>query len=272
MLVVKLNGINFRLGNLIFIIIRVIATNFIYYKHNKIIIKDIKNRNNIVLSKFLDYYCFDEYNDNKNNNNIIESDFFDDTYYNQLSIDVKEAIINKFVKPYIDYEINNIFNIDFTNDLIIHIRSGDVFDRNDKFVNEDVNSFAFRIFIQPPYSFYEKIINNNKYIHIYIISENNNNPIIQKLINNYNNITFLNNDIDMDFKILLNCKNLVTSNSDFVLSSIFLSKEKNILYCSKPDYLKDVKHKFNIITYDYTEYYNSKIDSYDAKIHLMLNS
>ena len=106
MLVVKLNGINFRLGNLIFIIIRVIATNLVHYKHNKIIIKDIKDRNNIVLSKFPDYYCFDEYNDN---NNIIENDFFYETYYRQLSIDVKEDIINKFVKPYIDYEINNIF-------------------------------------------------------------------------------------------------------------------------------------------------------------------
>lgn len=271
MLIVNLNNVNFRLGNLILIILRVISCNILYYKQKTISIVDIKNRNNIVLKNFPDYFYFDEYE--KDDNNII-SDFFNDQFYNMLSNDQKEDILNTYIKPYIDYDISDIYdsiNINFDCDLIIHIRSGDIFDKTDDF-NKNIDSDTFRWFMQPPYSFYENIINENNYKNIFILSETDNNPIIQKLMNNYKNIYFNKNDINTDFKILLNCKNLVSSTSDFVLSAVYLSNVKNIIYSSRDYYFYYIQHKFNIKYYNYNNYYNLPINSYEEKIEIMLNN
>lgn len=259
-----------RLGNLINAILNSISANILLYKHNKISLSDIKNKNNIVLKNFPDYFLFKEYDDNVDNNNIINVNIFIN-YYSEIDINTSEHILDVYIKPYIDYNYENILNIDFDNDLIIHIRSGDIFYKNSS-VNKDPNSNIFMWFLQPPYSFYKKIIDENKYSKIYIISECYNNPIIEKLINNYKNIIFVSNDINNDFKILLNSKNLVVSTSDFVLTSVYLSKQKNVIYCSRPSYLYKVDHKFNVNKYDYSNYYNQSIGSLEEKIELMLNS
>ena len=272
MLIVKLNNINFRFGNLIKVIIGVITANLFLYKHNKICIKEVKEiRECIILSKFPDYYIFDEFtiNDDK----IIESDFFDGfNYIFNLSSNDFDYLLNKYLKPYINYDVKLNSNINFNEDLFIHIRSGDVFDKNDVFVNGDINSPIFKWFIQPPYSFYEKIIKENMNRKIYILSENKNNPIIEKIMNHFQNCTFLSNDFETDFSVLLKSKYLVSSTSDFVLSAVILSNDKNIIYASRPNYYIMVSHKFHIKYYDYSEYYNTKINSYDEKIYLMLNS
>jgi len=259
-----------RLGNLIIAILRSISANILHYKHNKISLLDIKNKNNIVLKNFPDYFLFKEYDDNIDNNNIININIWID-YYSKININMSDHIVDVYIKPYIDYNYDNILNIDFDNDLIIHIRSGDIFYKNSG-VNKDPNSKIFKWFLQPPYSFYKKIIDENKYSKIYIISECYNNPIIEKLINNYKNIIFVSNDINNDFKILLNSKNLVVSTSDFVLTSVYLSKQKNVIYCSRLGYLYKVTHKFNVIKYDYSKYYTQPISSFEEKIELMLNS
>jgi len=156
--------------------------------------------------------------------------------------------------------------------LIIHIRSGDVFEKENR-VNKDTDSVVFKWFVQPPYSFYEKIISEKSYEKIYIVSENYNiNPVVNKLMNSHKNIHFLSNDICTDFKILLNSKNLVASTSDFLWASVLLSKNKNIVHVSRENYLYLSREKFNIKYYDYNWYYNTSINSYEEKINLMLNS
>jgi len=262
--------IDCRLGNLILAMLNSISCNILEHKHNKISLLDIKKKNNIVLKNFPDYFLFEEYNNNINNDNIIIIDIWT-SYYLRIDSNMSEHIMNVYIKPYIDYNYDNILNIDFDNDLIIHIRSGDVFDESSR-VNENTSSQLFKWFLQPPYSFYKKIIDENNYSKIYIISECYNNPIIEKLINNYTNAVFVSNDVTNDFKILLNSKNLVVSTSDFALASVYLSNQKNVIYSSRPNYLYKVNHKFNVITYNYSEYYNKPIGSFQEKIELMLNS
>jgi hypothetical protein len=273
MLVVKLGNINYRLGNLIKILLGVISVNLLSYKHNKISIKEVKNKLKCkIFDNFPDYYIFDEFT---NDNKIIEDNFFR-CYNNIFKLTSKQfdELIDKYLKPYINYDkkLDNIPNLDFENDLIIHIRSGDVFDKNDEVVNKDINSDVFKWFIQPPYSFYEKIIKENNYNKIYILTENCNNPIIPKIMKNFDNVYFLSNDFETDFHILLNSKNIVSSTSDFIQSAIYLSKNKNIIYSTRKNYYYSISHKFNVQTYDYDKYYNTKINSYDEKIYLMLNS
>ena len=61
------------------------------------------------------------------------------------------------------------------NDLYIHIRSGDIFlNRNPEYASD---------YAQPPLCFYERIIKENNFNKIYIISQDRGNPVIDKLIN-----------------------------------------------------------------------------------------
>jgi hypothetical protein len=169
-------------------------------------------------------------------------------------------IINKYIKPYIEYELIDNKGINFVHDLIIHVRSGDIF--NIKF---PLNNYT-----QPPYSFYKKIIEENNFENIYILSENYNiNPVIPKLLENYNNIKFLSNDLETDFKIMLNSHYFVNSNSTLSLIVNSISKlEKKIFSSSlwNKGYSINDYHYYN-----YEDYYKYEIKNYDEKIDRLLN-
>ena len=60
------------------------------------------------------------------------------------------------------------------NDLYINIRSGDVFIKT-------IN----RMYSQPPLCFYRKIIDENRYNNIFILSNGHENPVVDKLLDLY---------------------------------------------------------------------------------------
>ncbi len=101
-------------------------------------------------------------------------------------------------------------NID---DLYIHIRCGNIFS------NEINPSYA-----QPPFCFYQKILKQFKFKNIYLISGNNNNPVIKKLLQKFPKIIFKNNSLELDFAYLSNAYNLVGSVSSFLITSIKFNK------------------------------------------------
>ena len=99
------------------------------------------------------------------------------------------------------------------NDLYIHIRSGDIFYN---YINE--------YFPQPPLCFYQNILYNFKFRKIYLISVNNNNPVIDKLLKEFPKIIFRNNqNLNEDMSLLANTYNLVGSTSSFLHSLIILN-------------------------------------------------
>ena len=251
-LIIKLYG---RLGNNILQIINACNDNINLYKHKYIDITEIKNKY-LFLNKFPDILIFDEFNDDTN---IIIDTFF----YNTTS-KVKDniiCIINKYIIPYLDYNLNNVNNldIDFDNDLIIHIRSGDIFR----------NNIDFNFYQQPPYSFYKRIIEDNVFNKIYILSENYNlNPIILKLQENYDNVVFLHNELDLDFKIMLNAKYFVNSNSTLSAVINMLSFKKKIFY----SYWSLFYTNNQSIFYNYNDFYLIKNNTFNEKIHNLLNN
>ena len=124
----------------------------------------------------------------KANNITISADnkykYFNSTL-NLLYLDTNN-IYNYFFKIRPEVRINylkneiikNLPKINISNDsLFVHFRSDDIFT-----VNQN------RWYAQPPLCFYESILNNFKFNNIYIISKDNNNPIIEKLIKYYSNI------------------------------------------------------------------------------------
>jgi len=104
------------------------------------------------------------------------------------------------------------------NDLLIHIRSGDIYKKN-----------PHKSYAQPPISFYHKIISTNNFSHIYIITDNNNNFIYKELKNNYGNkLSLINeNKVPEAFNIIRNATNICTSTSSFCLVATLLKPINN---------------------------------------------
>jgi hypothetical protein len=245
-----------RLGNNIIQIINCVSENLYKYKHDNIDIRLLKEKNKIILKNFPDYLLFDF----PPNNEVIKN-----TFWLHLTIHKNQInfIINNFIKPYINYiiENENTYGINFDKDLIIHIRSGDIFNKN----------FPLDQYIQPPYSFYKNIIEKENFEYIYIFSENYNiNPIIPKLLENYNNIKFISNDLDIDFILMLNSHYFVPSYSSLSMAINNLSNYKEKIYISYM-WTKGYNN-FNYEYYDYKDYFAYKSKSYDEKIFRLLNS
>ena len=98
------------------------------------------------------------------------------------------------------------------NDLVIHIRSGDVFESKYK------GSYS-----QPPLCFYQKVINKFKFNKIYLIAQNKNNPVINKILEEFPNIIYQEQNIATDISYLVNAYNLVASVSTFLTTSVILN-------------------------------------------------
>ena len=122
----------------------------------------------------------------------------------------------KFVKPqikiqYIKEELLRNLPIVKTesNDLYIHLRGGDAFKEH------PVPDYP-----QPPLCFYEKIIDNNKYNNIYIVSMDKKNIIVDALLNKYKQIIFQTHDYKYDLSLLIHAYNIALSVSSFAVSAI----------------------------------------------------
>ena len=131
-----------------------------------------------------------------------------------------------FVKPQVriryirDELINNLPKVKTEPDeLYIHIRGGDVFKKNPS-----------TVYAQPPLCFYEKIIDNNKFKNIYILSMDRKNVVLDALTNKYKNIIFNQHNYEYDISLLIHAYNIVTSVSSFVISTIKLNNNLRDLW------------------------------------------
>ena len=196
-------------------------------------------------------------------------------YENSWDIFYPRIITPKIETNYIRNEIFNnlpIININ-SNDLYIHIRGGDVFQKN-----------PLKYYSQPPLCFYERIINNIKFENIYIVSMDNNNIVIDSLTKKYNKITNIKNKLDYDIALLCNAYNIVLSVSSFAISSIKLNYnlkkiwEYDIMRLSEKflflhHHIFNFKISYKIYTMKPSDTYASKMFSWSKskeQINLML--
>ena len=193
-------------------------------------------------------------------------------YYN-LKIENRVGIIK-------DEIVNNLPKININkDDLIIHIRSSDIFQHQ----NNPVHAPDYA---QPPLCFYEKIIEKFKFNDIYIISADDiYNPVTKILKLKYPKIIYHENPLEVDISYLVNGYNVVGSISSFLISSIKLNDNLEYLYeydrypmCSKIFHshhsIFNIKRKYTIYQMEPSETYKNKMivwkDS-DEQIQIMLN-
>ena len=166
--------------------------------------------------------------------------------YNILNYNSTFFFFNFTIKPEIrinliaDEILVNLPNINVsTDDLFIHIRSGDIFIK------------PHYLYSQPPLCFYKKILFNFIFKNIYIIASDNKNPIINKLINKYPNIIYHKNNLKTDIALLINAYNIVSSISSFLLSIIQLNNKLKLIF----DYnFYQMKVKIRLFHYDLFKY------------------
>ncbi len=148
--------------------------------------------------------------------------YLDDKDFPGKSID--KSIVNKEIQNVFQNEIKN--NIPFIKDqsisedtLVIHIRSGDIFSN---FKSD---------YYQNPINYYQALI--KKYEKILLVtSEEQNNPVI-KVLKKYNNIKIQSTSIENDFNTIYNATNLATSGvGTFPIAAALMSKNLKNLYYS----------------------------------------
>jgi hypothetical protein len=130
------------------------------------------------------------------------------------------------------------------NDLLIHMRSGDIFSNN-----------PHPNYIIPPLSYYVKIIEETQFNNIYMISEDRKNPCINELLNLYPQIIFKIQSLNDDIKLILSAYNIITSFGTFVPALLSISTNIKNIYKVSYDNTNTLLKNVNIHETDLTEYH-----------------
>ncbi len=147
---------------------------------------------------------------------------YDISPYKPSLADYREILKNR-VLPLIPDEKNNSVS-DET--LVIHIRSGDIFK----------GEFVHSGYVQPPLSFYLKIIKEFDFKDIVVVTQSDlNNPCIHRLKQLIPNIRIQALSLMEDVSTILSAKNLVVGMSSFSLALSFSSENIKNLYLPQFD-------------------------------------
>ena len=134
-------------------------------------------------------------------------------HFNKIKMKARLKIIREEVLKNIPKYNANL------NDLYINIRSGDVFIKT-------IN----KIYSQPPLCFYQKIIDENNYKNIFILSNGHENPVVDKLLELYPKIKYIHGSIIYDISVIVNAYNFVMPISSFPMMLIHLNINLRNLY------------------------------------------
>jgi hypothetical protein len=115
--------------------------------------------------------------------------------------------------------INNSLNALDENDIVIHIRSGDIFSK-----------YPHPLYIVPPLSYYVNILNKQNFDNIYLIAEDRKNPCVNELLKLYPNIHFKIQSFKNDIELILRTQNIITSYGTMVPSLLMFSKYIKHIY------------------------------------------
>ena len=176
------------------------------------------------------------------NNNVYIKNTINDEKFNltieiaQPNTDYTQDFVSNYYNPYYHFLVinpENRFSLfknemlknlpdDKTNqnDLFIHIRGGDIFK----------NAIVGLDYIQPPYCFYKTVINLNIFDKIYIIADDELNPVLNKLLTKFPNIIYKKNKIDLDISYLAHAYNIIGSISSFFVEIIKINDNLVKLY------------------------------------------
>ncbi len=131
-------------------------------------------------------------------------------------------------------------------DLVIHVRSGDVFG---KLFNKmgllaetrallravwrklQNKSYVHPGYPQPPLAFYELILNSRHWENVVLVAEDKRNPVIDKILQRYPNVKYKKQNFEADLEVVLHAKNLVIGQGAFGLALALANRHIEGLFC-----------------------------------------
>ena len=128
-------------------------------------------------------------------------------------------------------------------DLVIHIRSGDIFDKD-----------PHPGYIMPPLSYYLDIIRTNTFKNIYLLAEDRKNPCINALLELYPTIQFELQPLEKDIRLILGAVNVVSSYGTMIDSLLLFSNNIKCLYRPSYSHILFNLESVQYITTDLDEY------------------
>ena len=160
--------------------------------------------------------------------------------------------------------VNNIPKVDIKqNELVIKIRSGDIF-------SNCINPH----YAQPPLCFYQKIIIENKFENITILSNGHENPVVDRLLKMYPEIKYIEGTLEEAISFMVYAYNLVHSVSTFQQFLLFFNKNLQNLYIYEmsPFNVKNIKYFAHIMKASdkYLEIMKNKWNNTKEQLNLML--
>jgi hypothetical protein len=156
-------------------------------------------------------------------------------YLNIGTFEERRYVVQKYISPILNIPSLKTEDMINSNDLLIHLRSGDIFSHK-----------GHNAYIQPPLSFYIEVISSRTWNKIIIITENEHNPCFSKLKEKYPNIiSFLHNKQERlggngngfkhDLSWLINCTHYVACQSS--LCPLIIQLSKTIKHVYLPSYI-----------------------------------
>ena len=202
---------------------------------------------------------------------------YPESHKNQIKIDIKLSTYNNFYFNYRKKPIHMRLRIIRNevlqnipkynagkNDLYINIRSGDVF------VTVINPNYA-----QPPLCFYQKIINENIFEKIFIMSNGHENPVVDELLKLYPKIKYIHGTLVEDIAVVIYSYNFVMPISTFPITLINLNFNLlNIYLYELINYqLTNVNYKIHTMkpSFSYDNIMKGKWKNTKEQLNLMLN-
>ena len=175
--------------------------------------------------------------------------FYYEGSYKEVDVETSQVyeemreICKDFVRPHLDLPRISILDPDDT--IVIHVRSGDVFDKD---VENPIH------YVPNPLKYYNDLIDS--FDHAIVVTENDNhNPIVDELRKN-TKVTVQSLTVQEDFATLLGAKHLASSGvGTFAISAALCSKNIEHFYCSDVHITEHLNWRMLLDT--------------DVKVHLM---
>ena len=152
-------------------------------------------------------------------------------YNSSVTFENRSLIAQKYILPLFCISPKELTD----NDLVIHLRSGDVLGGG--------HSSAY---IQPPLSFYLEVIEKRHWDTIYILTETRNNPVLSALVERYPQVVhFLDDNKDTrnkhngfhfhkDIEYMVGAKHFIASNTS--LAPLMIQMNKGLVSAHFPSY------------------------------------
>ncbi len=126
--------------------------------------------------------------------------------------------------------------------LVLHIRSGDIFEQN-----------PHPLYITPPLSYYTDIIQSHPHQQIILLAENTSNPCIPALLKMYPTIIYRQQTLEQDIQIILAATTIVISFGSMINSLLLVSSNIQTVYMPSYNFMLDLPGK-NIHLIDLDDY------------------